>query len=152
PIPVRPGDATIARYRRIAARGVVLAVLAIVAALLAAIVAGPLALVALAPPVMAVIVVAPARTSARRLIRQRVAASFSRPSWGVDETPAARLAPMRMLALLVVAACSGGSKKPADSTPPPTSSLLDCAKVADHVATTVAKDKPRPGATHATVK
>src|SRR5262245_56055740 len=62
---------------------------------------------------------------------------------------------MRTLALLVVLslpACSGGSKKPVDTPPPPTSSLLDCTKVADHVATTVAADKPRPGATHATIK
>lgn len=29
--------------------------------------------------------------------------------------------------------------------------MLDCGRVADHVATVVAKDKPRPGATHAAV-
>jgi hypothetical protein len=60
---------------------------------------------------------------------------------------------MRTIAFLfAVAACSGGTKKTADTPAPPTSSLLDCSKVADHVATTVASNKPRPGATHATVK
>jgi hypothetical protein len=59
---------------------------------------------------------------------------------------------MRNAALLVlVVACAGG-KPPPESPAPPTSSLLDCAKVADHVATTVAADKPRPGATHAAVR
>jgi hypothetical protein len=59
---------------------------------------------------------------------------------------------MRSLAFLFLVACSGGAK-PAPETPaPPTSSMLDCGKVADHVATTVAADKPRPGATHAAVK
>jgi hypothetical protein len=59
---------------------------------------------------------------------------------------------MRNLAFLVVLVACGGSKKPAPESPPPAASLLDCAKVADHVATTVAANKPRPGATHAAVK
>jgi hypothetical protein len=59
--------------------------------------------------------------------------------------------PMRKLVLLFLVACSG-SKPPAESPAPKTSSLLDCAKVADHVATTVAANKPRPGASHAAVK
>jgi len=59
---------------------------------------------------------------------------------------------MRNLAFLFVVACGGGNKPPPESPVPPTASMLDCAKVADHVATTVAADKPRPGATHATVK
>ncbi len=52
----------------------------------------------------------------------------------------------------VVAGCSGGSKPAPDKPAPPTSSMLDCPMVADHVATTVAANKPRPGATHAAVK
>lgn len=62
---------------------------------------------------------------------------------------------MRTLAFLVVvlvAACSGSSKPAPEPPVPPTSSMLDCAMIADHVATTVAADKPRPGATHASVK
>lgn len=58
---------------------------------------------------------------------------------------------MRTISLLFLAACGGGPKS-TESPAPPTSSLLDCNKVADHVATTVAANKPRPGATHATVK
>jgi hypothetical protein len=56
--------------------------------------------------------------------------------------------------VVVVAACSGGSKSPPASPPPPppTASLLDCDRVADHVATTVDADRPRPYATHAAVK
>jgi putative component of membrane protein insertase Oxa1/YidC/SpoIIIJ protein YidD len=81
PIPLRPGDATIARHRRTAARGAVLAMLAIVAAVLAAIFAGWVAVAALVPLVAAMMVVARARASARRLIRQRVAAGFLRPSF-----------------------------------------------------------------------
>ncbi len=56
---------------------------------------------------------------------------------------------MRILLVVALAAC-GGPKSPTETTPP-TSSLLDCAKVADHVATVVSKDKPRPGATHGSV-
>ncbi len=52
----------------------------------------------------------------------------------------------------VVAACGGGNK-PAPETPPPsTSSMLDCGKVADHVAATVVAAKPRPGATQGAIK
>jgi hypothetical protein len=57
---------------------------------------------------------------------------------------------MRALALLVVFACS--SNKPAPESPEPAASMIDCAKVADHVAATVAADKPRTGATNAAVK
>lgn len=57
---------------------------------------------------------------------------------------------MRSLAFVLLAAC-GGTPKTTDTPAPPTSSMLDCHKVADHVATVVAKDKPRPGATHGTV-
>ena len=58
---------------------------------------------------------------------------------------------MRSLAFVFLAACSGGTKTTPDKPAPPTSSLLDCAKVADHVASVVSKDKPRPGATHGAV-
>ena len=58
-----------------------------------------------------------------------------------------------MRTFIVMAAllgCGGGSK-PAPETPPPaTSSMLDCAIVAEHVATTVDAEKPRT--THAAVK
>jgi len=58
---------------------------------------------------------------------------------------------MKRLALLFVVACS--SSKPTPESPGPiTASLLDCEKVAEHVATTVVADKPRAGVTHATVK
>lgn len=53
---------------------------------------------------------------------------------------------------VVLVACGGTSKQPADPPPPATSSLLDCTKVAEHVATTVDASKPRSGATHAAVK
>jgi hypothetical protein len=81
PIPLRPGDATIARYRRTAVRGAVLAMFAIVAAVLAAIFTGWFAVAAVVPLVAALMVVTRARSSARRLIRQRVAAGFLRPSF-----------------------------------------------------------------------
>lgn len=58
---------------------------------------------------------------------------------------------MRTLVLLVAVVACGGTK-PAPESPPPAASMLDCTKVADHVATTVAATRPRPGATHATVK
>lgn len=57
---------------------------------------------------------------------------------------------MRSLLFVLLAACSGGTKA-ADTTPPPANTMLDCHKVADHVATVVSKDKPRPGATHGAV-
>jgi hypothetical protein len=57
------------------------------------------------------------------------------------------------LALSLLVAC-GGSNKPAaeDPAPPATSSLLDCTKVADHVAATVAAKSPPPRVTAAAVK
>ncbi len=58
---------------------------------------------------------------------------------------------MRSLAFVLLVACGGGSTKTTDTPAPPTSSLLDCGTVADHVATVVSKDKPRPGATHGAV-
>jgi hypothetical protein len=57
---------------------------------------------------------------------------------------------MRNLVLVVVVAACSNSKPPPES--PAATSMLDCAKVADHVASTVAAAKPRPGATHAAVK
>jgi hypothetical protein len=51
----------------------------------------------------------------------------------------------------VLAACGGSSKPSAESPPPATSSLLDCVKVAEHVAATVDAGGPRTGATHAAV-
>jgi hypothetical protein len=57
-----------------------------------------------------------------------------------------------VLPFLVTAACGGAGKPPPESPAPATSSLLDCATVAGHVATTVAAAKPRSGATHAAVK
>lgn len=56
---------------------------------------------------------------------------------------------MRVFLFLMLAAC--GSKPP-ESPTPPTASMLACAQVAEHVATTVDADRPRPGATHAAVK
>lgn len=59
------------------------------------------------------------------------------------------------LALLVglLIACGGSSKPPAeDPSPPATASLLDCAKVADHVAKTVAAQPVRSGVTPVAVK
>lgn len=54
--------------------------------------------------------------------------------------------------ILVVAACGGSNQPPAEAPAPATSSLLDCTRVAEHVATTVAASRPRSGATHARVK
>ncbi|MEO8701556.1 MAG: hypothetical protein ABI867_16040 [Kofleriaceae bacterium] len=59
---------------------------------------------------------------------------------------------MRNLVALVVLVACGGSTPSPEAPPPTTSSLLDCTTVANHVATTVAADKPRSGATHAAVK
>lgn len=59
---------------------------------------------------------------------------------------------MRIPVLCVVlVACGGSPKPPADPPPPATSSLLDCVKVAEHVATTVDASAPRSGVTHAAV-
>ncbi len=57
---------------------------------------------------------------------------------------------MRSLAFVLLAACSSGGTKTTETPAPTTSSMLDCHKVADHVATVVSKDKPRPG-THGAV-
>lgn len=61
---------------------------------------------------------------------------------------------MRLAALLFATAISCGGKSTAPSEPPPpaTSSLLDCAKVADHVATTLRAENPRAGVTPAAVQ
>ena len=58
---------------------------------------------------------------------------------------------MRTLLFLALVACGGGTPKTTETPAPSTSSMLDCDKVADHVATVVSKDKPRPGATHGAV-
>jgi hypothetical protein len=55
-----------------------------------------------------------------------------------------------MLGLLV--ACGASNKPSADPPPPATSSLLDCVKVSDHVAATVAGQTPRSGVTPGAVK
>jgi hypothetical protein len=60
---------------------------------------------------------------------------------------------MRLSVIFVLlVACGGSTKKPEDPPPPATSSLLDCAKVADHVATTVATQPPKSGVTPAAVR
>ena len=56
---------------------------------------------------------------------------------------------MRTLCLVFVVAC-GGNKSLLEA-PAPTGSMLDCDKVADHVAS-VAAAKPRPGVTQASIK
>ena len=48
---------------------------------------------------------------------------------------------------MFVVACAG-SPAPKTTPEPVAGSLLDCAKVADHVAKTVDAAKPRPGVTH----
>ena len=54
-------------------------------------------------------------------------------------------------ALMFVVACSGGSKPP--PADPTTASLLDCPRVADHVAATLSSsDVPRPGASPAAIR
>jgi hypothetical protein len=59
---------------------------------------------------------------------------------------------MRTLVLVVaLGACSGSNKSPAEPEPA-AGTLLDCAKVAEHVATTVDASKPRSGITHGPVK
>jgi hypothetical protein len=60
---------------------------------------------------------------------------------------------MRNVLICVVLVACGGAPKPATESPPPaSSSLLDCARIADHVATSVAADRPRAGATPAAIK
>lgn len=73
PLPVRAGDAAIARYRRAMRRGVALVVLAAVAAVLFSALFGLVAVAGLAA-------MSNARTSAQRLEQQRVAARFLRPA------------------------------------------------------------------------
>jgi hypothetical protein len=51
-----------------------------------------------------------------------------------------------VLALAVGAGCRT-SKQPDTAGVPDTASMLPCAKVADHVASTVAANRPRPGTT-----
>lgn len=58
---------------------------------------------------------------------------------------------MRTVLFILAASCSGSSTPAPESPPPPTASLLQCEKVAGHVATTVAANRPRPGATHAAI-
>lgn len=61
---------------------------------------------------------------------------------------------MRLFILLgLLVACGGSNKPPAeDPAPPATASLLDCAKVADHVGKTVAAQPVRSGVTAVAVK
>lgn len=55
-----------------------------------------------------------------------------------------------VLVLTVGAGCRT-AKPPETATVPDTASMLACSKVADHVATTVAANRPRPEATHGAV-
>ena len=59
---------------------------------------------------------------------------------------------MRTLAVVLLAAACGGSPKQPETPPPATSSMLDCGAVAEHVATTVSADKPRPGINQGMIK
>ena len=59
---------------------------------------------------------------------------------------------MRLLVILGLLVACGSSKPAAESPPPATSSLLDCTKVADHVAATVAGEAPRSRVTPAAVE
>lgn len=63
--------------------------------------------------------------------------------------PRAFLIPGSLLAL--AAGCSTPTKQPETAGVPDTASMLACSKVADHVATTVAANRPRPEATHGAV-
>jgi len=58
---------------------------------------------------------------------------------------------MRAALVLVLIGCGGPAARPESPNPPPTSSMLDCSKVGDHVATVVARDKPRPNITPAAI-
>lgn len=58
---------------------------------------------------------------------------------------------MRPLVLLSLLACGGGHQPPPES-PPPAASLLHCAEVADHVATTLSSDRPQAAASPVAVK
>jgi hypothetical protein len=59
---------------------------------------------------------------------------------------------MRTLALVVALAACGSSTKSSTEPEPAAGTLLDCAKVAEHVATTVDASKRRSGITHGPVK
>jgi putative component of membrane protein insertase Oxa1/YidC/SpoIIIJ protein YidD len=72
PIPVRAGDAAIRAHRRTLRRAAVLVLLACALAVVS--------LFALVPLALGIVALANARASARRLERQRVAATFLRPA------------------------------------------------------------------------
>lgn len=61
---------------------------------------------------------------------------------------------MRFALLFTTVLACGGNKAPTETPPPPpaTSSLLDCSKVADHLAAIVRAATPRPGVTPAAVQ
>jgi hypothetical protein len=57
------------------------------------------------------------------------------------------------LLLVLFVGCGGSPSKPAaDPTPPVTASLVDCDKVAEHVATTAQTAKLRSGASYEAIK
>jgi hypothetical protein len=63
------------------------------------------------------------------------------------------MAAMRLSLLFITLIACGGKSTPAPESPPPaTSSMLDCKRVADHVAATVSASKPRTGVTPAAVQ
>lgn len=56
-------------------------------------------------------------------------------------------------AITVALVACGGDAKPSPEAPaPPTASLVDCTKVASHIAATMSSAQPRPGATPAAVQ
>ena len=60
---------------------------------------------------------------------------------------------MRLSVLFITVIACGGQSTPVPEAPPAaTSSLLDCKRVADHVAATVSASKPRAGVTPAAVQ
>lgn len=60
---------------------------------------------------------------------------------------------MRLTLLFMTVVACGGQSTPAPEAPPPaTASMLDCKRVADHVAATVSASKPRTGVTPAAVQ
>ncbi len=60
---------------------------------------------------------------------------------------------MRIPVLVVLVACGGSTQPTAEPAPPPvTGSLLDCTRVAEHVAVTVDTSAARSGVTRAAVK
>ena len=65
------------------------------------------------------------------------------------------MAAMRLALLFTSLVACGSSAPKAEAPPPPppaTSSLLDCSKVADHLAANVRASTPRPGITPAAVQ